>query len=181
MKRSRFTEERIIGILKEHEAGVPVADLCRKHGVSNASIYKWKAKYGGMDVSEAKRLKALEDENARLKKLLADAMLDKLGVEGSSRKKMVTPAAERDAVAHLQTTFGMSERRACRVLGCCRMTMRYQALRTDDVALRERMKAIAHERRRFGYRRLHVLLRREGQAGRRCAWRTSVGGSLRVV
>ena len=75
---------------------------------------------------------------------------------------MVTPAAERDDVAHLQTAFGMSERRACRVLGCCRMTMRYQALRTDDVVLRERMKAIAHERRRFGYRRLHVLLRREG-------------------
>jgi putative transposase len=75
---------------------------------------------------------------------------------------MVTPAAERDAVAHLQTAFGMSERRACRVLGCCRMTMRYQALRADDVVLRERMKAIAHERRRFGYRRLHVLLRREG-------------------
>ena len=75
---------------------------------------------------------------------------------------MVAPAAERDAVAHLQSGFGMSERRACRVLGCCRMTMRYQALRIDDAALRERMKAIAHERRRFGYRRLHVLLRREG-------------------
>lgn len=75
---------------------------------------------------------------------------------------MVAPAVEREAVAHLQSKYGMSERRACRVLGCCRMTMRYQALRTDDVALRERMKAIAHERRRFGYRRLHVLLRREG-------------------
>jgi len=76
MKRTRFTEEQIIAILKEQETGVPVADLCRKHGVSNASIYKWKAKYGGMDVSEARRLKALEDENARLKKLLADSMLD---------------------------------------------------------------------------------------------------------
>ena len=75
---------------------------------------------------------------------------------------MVTPAAERDAVAHLRTEFGMSERRACRTLGCCRMTMRYQATRIDDGLLRERMKAIAHERRRFGYRRLHVLLRREG-------------------
>jgi putative transposase len=75
---------------------------------------------------------------------------------------MVTPAVEREAVAHLQTAFEMSERRACKVLGCCRMTMRYQTMRTDDAALRERMKAIAHERRRFGYRRLHVLLRREG-------------------
>ncbi len=76
MKRSRFTEEQIIGILKEHETGIPVLDLCRKHGFSDASIYKWKAKYGGMEVSEAKRLKALEDENAKLKRMLADAMLD---------------------------------------------------------------------------------------------------------
>jgi putative transposase len=72
MKRSRFSEEQIIGILKEHEAGVSVADLCRKHGVSDASIYKWKAKYGGMDVFEAKRLKTLEEENTRLKRLLAE-------------------------------------------------------------------------------------------------------------
>jgi putative transposase len=76
MKRNRFTDEQIIGIMKEHEAGTPVSELCRKHGVSDASIYKWKAKFGGMDVSEAKRLKALEDENTKLKRLLADAMLD---------------------------------------------------------------------------------------------------------
>ena len=69
-------QKQIIGILKEHEAGVSVADLCRKHGVSDASIYNWKARFGGMDVSEARRLKALEDENTRLKRLLADAMLD---------------------------------------------------------------------------------------------------------
>ena len=87
MKRSRFTEVQIIGILKEHEAGVAVADLCRKHGVSNASLYKWKAKYGGMDVSEARRLKALEDENARLKKLLADAMLDNSALKDLLGKK----------------------------------------------------------------------------------------------
>ena len=87
MKRSRFTEEQIIAILKEQEAGVPVADLCRKHGVSNASIYKWKAKYGGMDVSEARRLKTLEDENARLKKLLADSMLDNAALKDLLGKK----------------------------------------------------------------------------------------------
>ena len=76
MKRARFTEEQIIGVLREHEAGAKTSDLARKHGVSEATIYNWKAKFGGMDVSEAKRLRQLEDENAKLKRLLADAMLD---------------------------------------------------------------------------------------------------------
>jgi putative transposase len=87
MKRSRFSEEQIIGILKEHDAGVSIADLCRKHGVSDASIYNWKARFGGMDVSEARRLKALEDENARLKRLLADAMLDNAALKDLVGKK----------------------------------------------------------------------------------------------
>jgi putative transposase len=76
MRRSRFSQEQIIGILKEHQAGMPAADLCRKHGISDATFYIWRKKYGGMDVSEAKRLKALEEENAKLKKLLAEQMMD---------------------------------------------------------------------------------------------------------
>jgi len=76
MKRSRFSEEQIIGILREQEAGSPTADVCRKHGVSSATFYKWKGRYGGLDVSDARRLRALEDENSKLKKLLAEAMLD---------------------------------------------------------------------------------------------------------
>ena len=76
MKRSRFSEEQIIGILKEHEAGMSAADLCRKHGISDATFYKWRSKYGGMEVSEARKLKVLEEENRKLKKLLAEQMLD---------------------------------------------------------------------------------------------------------
>jgi len=87
MKRSRFNEEQIIGILKEHEAGLETADLCRKHGISSATFYKWKAKYGGLEVSDARRLKALEEENARLKKLLAEAMLDNAILKDVAAKK----------------------------------------------------------------------------------------------
>src|SRR5437588_515141 len=76
MKRSRFTEEQIIGVLKEHELGARTADLCRKHGISEQTFYNWKSKFGGMDVAEARKLKQLQDENGKLKKLLADAMLD---------------------------------------------------------------------------------------------------------
>ena len=87
MKRSRFTEEQIIGILREQEAGVATAEVCRRHGVSSATFYKWKSKFGGMDVSEARRLKALEDENAKLKRMLADAMLDNVALKDLLGKK----------------------------------------------------------------------------------------------
>ena len=87
MKPSRFTEEEIIGILREQEAGAKTADVCRKHGISGATFYKWKARYGGLDVSDARRLKALEDENAKLKKLLAEAMLDNAMLKDINSKK----------------------------------------------------------------------------------------------
>jgi putative transposase len=87
MKRKRFTEEQIIAMLKEHEVGAKTADLARKHGISEATFYNWKAKFGGLDVSEARRLRALEDENAKLKKLLAEQMLDAAALRELLSKK----------------------------------------------------------------------------------------------
>ena len=87
MKRSRFSEEQIIGVLREQEAGMKVAEVCRKHGISEATFYAWKAKFAGMSVSDAKRLKQLEDENAKLKKLLAEAMLDNAVLKDITSRK----------------------------------------------------------------------------------------------
>jgi putative transposase len=87
MRSSRFSDEQIIGMIKEQEAGMPTADVCRKHGISTASFYKYKAKFGGMDVSDARKLKALEDENTKLKKLLAEQMLDNAMLKDVNAKK----------------------------------------------------------------------------------------------
>jgi putative transposase len=87
MKRKRFTEEQIIAVLREHDAGAKAADLARKHGISGATLYNWKAKYGGMDVSDAKRLRSLEEENRKLKKLLAESILDQAALKELLTKK----------------------------------------------------------------------------------------------
>ena len=87
MKGSRFSEEQIIAILREHEAGMKTDEVCRKHGISSATFYKWKAKYGGLDVSEARRVKILADENAKLKKMLAESMLDNAMLKELNSKK----------------------------------------------------------------------------------------------
>jgi putative transposase len=163
MKRARFTEEQIIGVLKEHEAGAKTADLARKHGVSEATLYNWKAKYGGMDVPEAKRLKQLEDENAKLKKLLAEQMLDARRASRASVKKMVGPAVQREGVAHLRATIGLSERRACSIVSADRKMVRYRSCRPPDTELRAQLRDLANERKRFGYRRLFILLRQDGE------------------
>lgn len=91
MKRSRFSEEQIIGILKQAEAGIKVIDLCRQNGISDATFYKWRSKYGGMEISEAKRLRQLEEENARLKKLVAELMLDNTMLKDVASKNFFRP------------------------------------------------------------------------------------------
>lgn len=145
-----------------HEAGAKCADLCRKHGMSEGTFYNWKAKFGGMTVSEAKRLKILEDESAKLKKLLAEQMLDLAAMKELVSIKVVTPAVKREAVAHLKARFGLSERRACRIAAADRKMVRYPPQRVPDTELRGRLRELASERRRFGYRRLFVLLRPAG-------------------
>ena len=158
MKASRFNEVQIIGILREQESGAATADVCRKHGISSATFYKWKAKCCGLDVTEARRLRTLEAENA---KLLDEAMPDNAMMK-ETRQKMMTPAVRREAVAHLDETFAVSQRRACTVIGVDPSAMRYRSVRPDETALRERPLDQAAVRRRFGHRRLHVLLSRGG-------------------
>ncbi|WP_410174017.1 IS3 family transposase [Microbulbifer thermotolerans] len=160
--KKRFTEEQIIPILKEAEAGIPVKELCRKYSISDATFYTWRKKYGGLEVSEARRLKALEQENARLKKLLAESLLDQEALKAALKGKLLTVGNKREAVQIMRSETTISERRACSLVGLSRASMRYQSKKATESELAERIKEIALERRRFGYRRVHQMLRREG-------------------
>ncbi len=166
MKKSRFSEEQIIGFLLLEEAGQTVAALYREHGIGENTFSTWKRKFGGMTVSEARRLRQLENENMRLKKLLAESMLDNAALNvprgRPSVKKMVRPAVECEVVPHLQEEHGFSQRRACRLVQSHRASIRYSSKRGSDDKLRKRLQELAQERPRFGYNRLWVLLRREG-------------------
>ncbi|QSQ59331.1 IS3 family transposase [Xanthomonas translucens] len=162
MKKSRFSTEQIIGFIKQADAGMAVAELCRQHGFSPASFYQWGAKYGGMEADEAKRLKELEVENNRLKKLLAEAHLDiealKIGFGG----KTLAPQRKREAIRRMLEHTALSERRACRLAGLSRDAFRHEPVPTPATqALSARLVELAQAHRRFGYRRLHDLLRPE--------------------
>ncbi|MDN7992217.1 IS3 family transposase [Burkholderia orbicola] len=180
--KKRFTEEQIIGILKEAEAGLKPAELCRKYGISEATYYNWKAKFGGMTVSEAQRLKELEQENSKLKRLLAESMLDNAALKGPAGSKVASPQAKREAVRILMTERAMGVTRACGLVGISRSLFHYESRRrVDDEALTGRMMAIAAQKRRYGYRRIHVLLQRDGCfANHKRIWRLYSKAGLSV-
>jgi putative transposase len=158
-----------LAIVKEGEAGRKVADLCRANGINEQTYYRWKAKYGGMELSEMQRLKQLEDENRRLKDIVAEQTLNIQALKAVVAK-VVGPIARREAVGRLRA-LGTSLRRACRVIGLSTSTWRYQRLPDPtNLQLRDRLQAHAAERPRFGYRRLHTLVDREGLHVR--DWRT---------
>ncbi|WP_283966187.1 IS3 family transposase [Tritonibacter sp. AK171] len=161
MRKSRFTEAQIIGMIKEQEAGIPTTEVCRRHGLSPATFYKLKSKYGGMEVSEAARLKALEDENAKLKRLLADTMLDNVVLKDLPGKELTTLTKRREAALRAMRDHGISQRRACRLVGVDPKTVRRERP-PDCPEIRNEMQQIAGKRRRFGYRRIGVLLERKG-------------------
>ncbi|MBO9403447.1 IS3 family transposase [Shimia sp. R9_3] len=162
MPKKRFSDEQIAFALRQAEAGATVGEICRKMGIAEATFYRWKKVYAGMGVSEIRRLKQLEDENGKLKRLVADLTLDKTMLQDALGEKVVKPVRRREVVRHYQHVFEVSERRACSAMGFGRASHRYQSRCDPDVELRMRLKELAESRVRYGYRRLHILLQREG-------------------
>ena len=161
MRKSWFSEERIIAILCEQEAGARTEEVRRRHGVSSTTFYKWKARYGGLEVSDARRLKALEDENRRLKKLLAEAVLDVAALKDLLEKPELACSATRAGCAPPDGGTGPLSASRLRAARHRPEDVRRPERRGDE-AVRERLRALAGEWRRFGYRRLGILLAREG-------------------
>jgi len=145
----KYTEEQIIAVLREGEAGAKVADLCRKYGMSDATYYNWKAKYAGLTVSELKRLKALGGKPA-FKADCGGAGPGYPGAQGITLKKLLKPKAKRLAVSHARESLGLSERKACLLVNISASVYLYRPKSDNDVALRQRLRELAGERKRFG-------------------------------
>jgi len=155
--------------LKQVELCTPVAEVCRKMGVSDARLYNWRKKYGGLGPSELKRLKMLEAENARLKRMVADLSLDKAMLQEVLSKKALKPSRKRELVDELQLRYGASQRQACQALKLSRSVYRYKSIARDSSAIRMRMREITETYVHYGFPRVLITLRRED-------WRLGIGG-----
>ncbi|WP_413727629.1 IS3 family transposase [Sodalis sp. RH19] len=161
MKKSKFTEEQIAFALKQAEGGTRVAEVCRTMGISEATFFNWKKKFSGMGVAELRRLRQLEDENQRLKRLVADLSLDKEMLQDVLKTKVLKPARMREIVHFLLDAYRVGIRRACQTIPMSRSVYHYRSCR-DDRVLTMRIREIAETRIRYGCERIHVQLRREG-------------------
>ena len=158
----QFSVEQIVGVLKQAEVGVPVAEVIRKAEISEQTFYRWKANYAGLEVDQVRQMAQLQEENLRLKKLVAELSLDKTMLQDVLSKKVVKPSRRGPMVDRLMNSYGASERHACRVLCVTRGTYRYRSSLDPRTELRMRIHQIAQARVRYGYRKIRVLLNREG-------------------
>ena len=163
MRKARFTEHQIITVLKSVEAGRTVKDVCREAGISEASYYNWKAKFGGMEASDIKKMKDLEDENRRLKQMFADLSLECRALKDVIEKSL-KPAIKRELVNYLAAHYAMSIRHACRTLSLSRTVFRYlpDTRRNEPVIVA--LTAAAERYPRYGFKKLFQVLRRQGNA-----------------
>ncbi|MDQ2230802.1 IS3 family transposase [Citrobacter portucalensis] len=156
MRKARFTEHQIIAVIKSVEAGRTVKDVCREAGISEATYYNWKSRYGGMEASDIKKIKDLEDENRRLKQMFADLSLENRALKDVIEKKPLKPAFKRELVTHLITTFGLSIRQACRSLNLSRTVYHYRPDTTRDEPVIVALQAVA-ERYPWNHKRIHRI------------------------
>ncbi|AYH08714.1 IS3 family transposase [Pectobacterium parmentieri] len=164
MRKARFTEHQIIAVLKSVEAGRTVKDVCREAGISEASYYNWKAKFGGMEASDIKKMKDLEDENRRLKQMFADLSLECRALKDVIEKKPLKPAIKRELVNYLTAQFTMSIRQACRTLSLSRTVYLYQPDTRRDEPVVQALTDMAERYPRYGFKKLFQKLRRQGHA-----------------
>ncbi|WP_421930420.1 IS3 family transposase [Pantoea ananatis] len=162
MRKARFTEHQIIAVLKSVEAGRTVKDVCREAGISEASYYNWKAKFGGMEASDIKKMKDLEDESRRLKQMFADLSLECRALKEVIEKKPLKPAIKRELVGYLTAQFTMSIRQACRTLSLSRTVCFYQPDTRRDEPVIQVLTELAERYPRYGFKKLFQLLRRQG-------------------
>ncbi|HBQ1221632.1 IS3 family transposase [Klebsiella pneumoniae] len=162
MRKARFTEHQIIAVLKSVEAGRTVKDVCREAAISEASYYNWKAKYGGMEAADIKKIKDLEDENRRLKQMFADLSLECRALKDVIGKKALKPAIKRELVSYLTAQFAMSLRQACRTLSLSRTVYFYQPDTRRDEPVIHALTELAERYPRYGFKKLFQLLRRQG-------------------